>query len=402
MVLLIRGPHPIHSLDPAEEIMHPPPVLSDVERARLSAPPAAAWTLPPSAYTDPAVFAWERDVIFGTEWVCVGRAEHVASPGDHLAADVVDQPILVTRASDGRLHAISNVCLHRSMPLVDGPGSSRRIVCPYHRWSYDLDGSLHSAPMMGDDFDSSDCRLPEFAVETWEGFVFVSTSPTPVALSPRLARLSERVANYRLADLVIADTIEFDSPWNWKLLVENFMEAYHHIGAHRDTFQQNHPAAMASVVDNGGEPFALLEMPGTDSIDVSEGLPFLTGLQRDQRSDMLAFCVFPSTLIATTGTLAVWYQIDPSAHDRMRLSIHLLLEPDVASDPDIVAALPQLVDGLRWIHNEDIPVNEGPWKGLHAPNAGQGRLAPGERALWQFNQFWLAHVDASEHMIDDR
>ena len=99
-----------------------------------------------SAYTDPAVFAWERDVIFGTEWVCVGRVEQLANPGDHLAADVIDQPILVTRATDGRLHAISNVCLHRSMPLVDGPGSSRWIVCPYHQWSYDLDGSLHSAP----------------------------------------------------------------------------------------------------------------------------------------------------------------------------------------------------------------------------------------------------------------
>jgi hypothetical protein len=117
---------------------------------------------------------------------------------------------------------------------------------------------------------------------------------------------------------------------------------------------------------------------------------------------MLAFCVFPSTLIATTGTLATWYQLEPRAHDRMRLRIHVLLEPEVAADPEVAAALPLLADGIRWIHNEDIPVNEGPWRGLHAPTAGQGRLAPGERALWQFNQFWLAHVDACEHVIDDR
>jgi phenylpropionate dioxygenase-like ring-hydroxylating dioxygenase large terminal subunit len=375
--------------------MQPPPILSDVERARLTARPQDAWTLPPFAYTDPAVWAWEREVVFGTEWVCVGRAEHVANAGDHLAVDVVDQPVLVTRSADGQLRAMSNVCLHRSMPLASGSGSSRWIVCPYHQWSYGLDGSLHTAPMMADDFDVAACRLPQFAVEVWEGFVFVSTSPTPVPLTPRLARLTDRLANYRLADLVIADTLEFDSPWNWKLLVENFMEAYHHIGPHRDTFQQNHPAAAAFVADNHGEPFALLEMPGTDSVDVSDGLPFLSGLERHQRSDMLAFCVFPSTLVATTGTLVTWYQLEPTAHDRMRLRIHVLLEPEVAGDPEVVAALPLLADGIRWIHEEDIPVNEGPWRGLHAPTAGQGRLAPGEHALWQFNQFWLAHVDAA-------
>lgn len=73
----------------------------------------------------------------------------------------------------------------------------------------------------------------------------------------------------------------------------------------------------------------------------------------------------------------------------------MLLEPEVAGDPEVVAALGLLADGIRWIHEEDIPVNEGPWRGLHAPTADQGRLAPGEHALWQFNQFWLAHVDAA-------
>ena len=387
--------------------MHPPPKLSDIERDRLTAPAPQAWTLPPFAYTDPSVWAWERDALLGAEWIAVGRIEQLAAPGDQLAVDVVGQPILITCGTDGELRAMSNVCLHRSMPLVAERGASRRIVCPYHRWSYDLDGTLHTAPMMADDFPGpdgavGDCRLPQFAVEVWEGFVFVSTSPTPVPLTPQLAALSDRLTNYRLVDLVVVDSIEYDSPWNWKLLVENFMEAYHHIGPHRDTFQQNHPAAASFVADNHGAPFALLEMPGTDSVDVSDGLPFLSGLERDQRSDMLAFCVFPATIIATTGTLVTWYQLEPSAHDRMRLRIHVLLEPEVAADPAVIAALPDLAAGIRWIHEEDIPVNEGPWRGLHAPTAAQGRLAPGEQALWQFNQYWLAHVEAGKHAQIDR
>jgi len=77
----------------------------------------------------------------------------------------------------------------------------------------------------------------------------------------------------------------------------------------------------------------------------------------------------------------------------MTLRIHLLLEPDVAADPDVAAALPEIREGLSWIHGEDIPVNEGPWRGLHAPLAAQGRLSPYEAAIWQFNQYWLARID---------
>jgi phenylpropionate dioxygenase-like ring-hydroxylating dioxygenase large terminal subunit len=370
-------------------------LLDDTERALVAAPLATAWTLPPHAYTDPDVFAREVEAIFRRDWVCVARAEQLPKPGDQLPVVVVDQPVLLTRGADGQLYALSNVCLHRSMPLVSESGSSRWIVCPYHQWSYGLDGSLHTAPMMDGaaDFDVATCHLPRLAAEVWEGFVFVSMSDDPAPLSPQLAALTQRVANYRMTDLVVAATIEFDSPWNWKLLIENFMEAYHHIGPHRDTFQQNHPAIDSFVIDNGGGPWALLEMPGTDNVDESDGLAFLSGLEREQRSDMLAFCVFPSTIIATTGTLVTWYQIEPSGHDRMHLRIHILLEPAALGDPDAEAAIPLLVDGVSWIHNEDISVNEGPWRGLHAPLAAQGRLSPYEAALWQFNQYWLSRIE---------
>ena len=155
------------------------------------------------------------------------------------------------------------------MPLVSGTGSTRWIVCPYHLWSYGRDGALHTAPLMDDaaDFDIEQCRLPQLAVEEWQGFVFVSMDADAAPLAPRLEPLAERLAPYGLARLVIADTIEFDSPWNWKLLVENFMEAYHHIGAHRDTFQVSNPAKDSFVVDNEGGPWSLLSMPGAAGPD---------------------------------------------------------------------------------------------------------------------------------------
>jgi phenylpropionate dioxygenase-like ring-hydroxylating dioxygenase large terminal subunit len=375
------------------------PVLTAIERSQVTAPLEQASTLPPRAYIDPDVWARESDTIFRRDWVCVARADHVSNPGDYVAVDVVDQPVIVIR-DDDTIRAMANVCMHRAMPLVSGTGSARWIVCPYHQWSYGRDGTLHTAPLMegATDFVAEQCRLPPLAVEEWQGFVFVSMNPDPEPLAPQLEALSRHLEPYGLARLVIADTIEFDSPWNWKLLVENFMEAYHHIGPHRDTFQVSNPAKDSFVVDNEGGPWSLLCMPGAagpvaSDADEPSDLPLLSGVDHERRTDLLAACVYPTLLVAVTGNLATWYEVVVHAHDRMTLRIHLLLEPEVAADDDVIAALPVIREGLRWIHNEDIPVNEGPWRGLHAPLATQGRLSPYEAAIWQFNQYWVARTE---------
>jgi nitrite reductase/ring-hydroxylating ferredoxin subunit len=375
-------------------------ILTATERERVMTALAHASTLPPHAYTDPEVWAREADAIFRHDWVCVARVDQVPNPGDHVAVDLLDQPLIVIRDDDGTIRALSNVCLHRAMPLVSGAGSARWIVCPYHRWSYARDGTLHTAPLMDGaaDFDVEQCRLPQLAVEEWQGFVFVSMDADAAPLAPRLEPLTDHLAPYGLDRLVIADTIEFDSPWNWKLLVENFMEAYHHIGPHRDTFQVSNPAKDSFVVDNDGGPWSLLYMPGAAGPDEqhgdgSFGLPLFSGVDRERGDDLLAACVYPTLLFAVTGKLATWYEVVVLSHDRLTLRIHLLLEPEVAADPDVIAALPMIREGLSWIHGEDIPVNEGPWRGLHAPLATQGRLSPYEEAIWQFNQYWVARVD---------
>lgn len=372
-----------------------PPLLSAEERAKVTAPADAAWTLPPHAYTDPAVYVRETETIFRRDWICVAHVDQLPEGPGHLAVELHDHPIVITRDDADEVRALSNVCLHRAMPLVDGAGTGRWMVCPYHQWSYGLDGDLHAAPMMDGavDFDPGGCRLPSLAVEIWEGLVFVSLADAPAPLAAQLEPLRRRIENYRLGEMAIAHTIEFDSPWNWKLLVENFMEAYHHIGPHRHTLQQTNPAVESFVVDNEQGPWSLLHIPGNTDLDESPDLPFLRNLDREQRADLLAFCVFPYTLVATTGTLATWYQVVPSAHDRLTLRIHILLEPEVLADPAVKAALPHLVDGVSWIHGEDIAVNDGPWRGLHSPLTSQGRLSPYEAAIWQLDQLWLSRVD---------
>lgn len=369
------------------DLIHP----EDLKRVRE--PLERAWTLPPAAYTSPAVFAAEKRSIFARDWICVARIDQVAEPGDYVCADLPEQPIVISRDPRGELHALSRICLHRAMPVISGCGHATRFTCPYHNWTYELDGTLRSAPMMdgSEGFSAGDCRLPSLRLEVWQGFIFVNQNPDAAPLSPRLKVLAERIANYGLGELVVADTLEFDSPWNWKLLAENFMEAYHHIGAHKDTFEPIYPARNSVVEDNGGEPWMLLRMPGKEDV-TEDGLPPLPNLTSDQERELVAVTVFPTLLFAANPNMVFWYQLEPRAHDQMRLRIHILMPlelRDLLTGPE----LQEVVETVRFVHMEDIAVNEGPWLGLHASMTRQGRLSAYEKAIWQLNQRWADELD---------
>ncbi len=362
-------------------------VIDQTELNRVREPLERAWTLPPAAYTDARVFSAEAAELFNREWICVARVDQVAAPGDYLSVDLVEQPIVITRDFSGVLHALSRICLHRAMPVIEGAGNTRRLTCPYHRWVYELDGSLRGSPMMEDveNFDVHDCRLPSLQLEVWEGFVFVNLDPDARPLTPQLTGLSPLVENYQFADLVVAETIEFDSPWNWKILVENFLEAYHHIGTHKETLEPNFPSRASSVADNQGQPWSFLWMPGKEPVPEAEIVfPRLTD---EQKQGLFAAAVFPTFLFAATAHSGIWYQLEPRAHDAMTLKIHVLLPAEVAavlSDQE----KREIGELVSVIHLEDIEVNQGPWRGLHAALTTQGRLSTFEKAIWQLNQYW--------------
>lgn len=362
---------------------------SDVAAAR--APLSSAFTLPPQAYTDASIFEAERRQIFHRDWVCVARVDQVPAPGDYICVEVTGQPLVIARLRDGTLHAMSSVCLHRAMPVVEGQGNASSFSCPYHLWKYDLDGRLISAPMMEgtEHFPPPDCRLPAVALECWQGFIFVNLDPDASPLSPSLAGLDDIVANYRLDELVVAATTTYESPWNWKLLIENFMEAYHHIGPHRDTFQPVYPAKDARVVAaEAGHRWSALEMPSPHPAD-DDGMPAFPDLEPHQAHLLTACVVSPNLIFATSNNLVAWYEVIPRAVDDMHLRIHVLLRPEVAALDEIKASIPALIDGVRFIHDEDIPVNEGPWRGVNAPLTRAGRLSLHEAAIWHLNQYWM-------------
>ena len=172
----------------------------DALLARLAAhaalAPERAESLPPELYWRADVYALELERIFARDWMCIGRVEQVERPGDWLRVDLAGEPLVVTRDESGRLRALSRACRHRGLDLLCGSderrGHAARFECPYHLWSYGLDGRLLGAPEMrcAAGFERWSVRLPELPLEVWQGYVFVCLDPAAAPLAPRLRELA--------------------------------------------------------------------------------------------------------------------------------------------------------------------------------------------------------------------
>jgi phenylpropionate dioxygenase-like ring-hydroxylating dioxygenase large terminal subunit len=199
------------------------------------ASPASAETLPFSWYSDEEVLRRERSSIFARVWQYGGRAEQVAAPGSFLATDAGGIPIVVTRDQGGVLRAFLNVCRHRGAVLLEGCGERNTIQCHYHAWTYELDGSLRTAPRSEREaaFDKAEWSLRPASIDTWGPFLFVNPDPDAPPLAEHLGQLPEIMSRDIDVDaLVFHSRVEFGANANWKIVVENFLECYHCATAH--------------------------------------------------------------------------------------------------------------------------------------------------------------------------
>ncbi len=358
-----------------------------------------ATTLPAEAFRAPEIYADECERIFAGGWLCAGRLEQVPNRGDYRALDLLDDRLVMVRGDDDVVRVLSRICRHRGAELVSGTGTTRSLSCPYHAWTYRLDGRLLGAPHMdgATSFDRAHCRLPEIRSEVWEGFVFVNLDGQADALAPQLAGLSALLAPYRMADMVAVETATFPSPFNWKVLVDNFMEAYHHIATHRDTLEPIFPAALSHTPDNDG-PWSALFMPGREGgpepAMPASPLPLVGPLDDAQQEQLVAAVVYPFHLFAPGAHALTWYQLFPESVDRFTLQVYSCFPREVVDDPDLREAARGFQELTKVIHLQDIGACEATWSGLGARSYDTGWLSPLEKPIWQFNQWWL------ERMID--
>ncbi len=191
---------------------------------------AGARTLDRRYFVSPQVFVEEQEKIFRRHWVCVGHQSQLADGGSYFVQEVAGESLIVARDKSGVIRGFYNVCRHRGTRLCEETsGQCSAIQCPYHAWTYALDGRLIGSPHMDEvpGFDKSDYSLHEVSLELWEGFVFVSLSDDPIPLQELFAPLKDKFQDWNLPNLRSAKRIEYDVAANWKLIFENYSECYH-------------------------------------------------------------------------------------------------------------------------------------------------------------------------------
>lgn len=203
---------------------------------RFDGDPEKSFTIPKGYYTDPAIYAREKEAIFFKAWNYACHAGQVAAPGDYVTVRVADQNIVVMRAEDGVLRAFYNVCSHRAHELLHGCGHAKIVTCPYHAWTYHTDGRLRTAvgQKRVEGFEAEDFALKQVRIETYAGFVFVNLDPDASPLNSVAGSLAEDIATYcpDAPKLKFAHRLTYELKANWKNVVDNFLECYHCSVAH--------------------------------------------------------------------------------------------------------------------------------------------------------------------------
>lgn len=293
-------------------------------------------------YTSPDIFAQEMDRIFPTRWLCVGREDQIARPGDFFVQEVGAESIIILRDRSGVARAFFNVCRHRGTRICEASEGqfSETIQCPYHAWTYATDGRLVGAPHMNEaeGFDKRNYPLHAAALAAWHGFLFINLSKDPEPLEAALAPLRGRFERFNLAALSRVRRIDYEVKANWKLIFQNYSECLHCPTIHPELSRLMPYTSGANDLIEG--PFLgghMLIAPPNKSMTISGeacGVP-LGNLSAEDMQRAYYYTIFPNLMLSVHPDYVAYYRVWPLAADRSRVTCEWLLHPDSAKHPEL-------------------------------------------------------------------
>ena len=398
--------------------------LEDIEPAARSVEVAVG--LPPACYTDDGFYRFEKQAVFDTEWLCLGRASQIPEPGDYFTATLLgEEPVIVVRSRDGLVKVMSSICQHRAMCITapaerpksewfDLPpecsGSVRNFRCPYHWWTYDLDGRLIGAPEMHQrpGFVRSEISLPQLAVEEWQGFVFCSFAPDPEPLGPRLADFDEMLAPYCLDDMAATKPELLPLPFNWKVFAENFMDAYHSLRLHASLYDFTEadtsnetllagtfPPLAPGSVGIGGRGRTGFKDRGMNPTQATLFPPIPT-LDEDDRWNVVYLYVAPTLLIGCHSDSVHWIAVQPGGADSSMMTSGFLFPESTTKLKLFDQLFEQHVRGLELFFDQDMPVAVASQRGMGSRFAPQGPLSRQDFFRSQLAEWLLERYRAAD------
>lgn len=302
---------------------------------------AGARTLPADSFLSPAILAEERERIFAQSWNCVGRASALAHPGDYALRTVAGESLIVLRDQAGELRAHFNVCRHRGTRLCEAATGrlSETIQCPYHAWTYALDGTLIGAPHMqgAPGFDKRDFPLQSAAVAEWEGFVFVNVARDPEPFEAAFAPMLGRLARYGLGSLVTGHAATYEVRANWKLVFQNYSECLHCPTIHPELSAVLPYRSGANDLTEGAFLGGYMEIAApNDSATLSGracGRLLHPDLPPPERRRAYYYTLMPNLLLSVQPDYANYYLVTPLATDHTLVESEWLFNAEGTRDP---------------------------------------------------------------------
>jgi glycine betaine catabolism A len=301
-----------------------------------------AMTLPSRYYTDSDLYREELERFFGNDWICVGRANRIPTPGDYFLREIMGESIIITRDESDSLQAFFNVCRHRGTRIcaqAEGhfPG---RIQCGYHGWTYGLDGGLIGAPHAHDGFCREDYPLNPIDVDVWDGHIFINLNGDHDPLAAQLEDLPHKFQNWRMAELRSYRQIEYAVKANWKLIMLNYNECLH--------CPILHPAlnAISDYLSGENDPprrgyiGGSMEFQGgakTMSRDGRLRRDYLPGLSVNDRRKVYYYAILPNLLLSLHPDYMMTHTLWPRAVDCTDVICEWHFHPEEMSKPDFQA-----------------------------------------------------------------
>jgi len=355
---------------------------------------SVAKTLPARYYTDPEIFRDEVERFYCESWICAGRSEQVAKPGDYFLRKVGGESIIITRDADQNVRAFYNVCRHRGTRLVTNAEGkfSGRIQCGYHGWTYGLDGRLIGAPHMDEagSFCREDYPLNKVQAEVWDGNIFINLDPHAEPLANQLADLPQKFTSWRMQDLKLHRRIVYDVKANWKLIMLNYNECLHcpvlHPALNRLTNylgadnEQPHATYIGGAMGfRGGAE--------TMSLDGKRRRDYLPGLNEDERQKVCYYSIFPNFLLSLHPDYMMTATLWPIAVDQTQIIAEWHFHPAEMSKPNFEAN--DAIDFWDLTNKEDWKICELSQAGIQSRAYRPGPYSQRETLLHAFDEMVL-------------
>ncbi|MGH9692525.1 MAG: aromatic ring-hydroxylating oxygenase subunit alpha, partial [Bryobacteraceae bacterium] len=296
-----------------------------------------AKTLPQRYFVSPQVFAEEEAKIFARHWVCVGHQSEVAKPGDYLVREVARESLIVVRDQAQVIRGFYNVCRHRGTRICEkSSGHAGALQCPYHAWTYALDGSLLGAPLMETvgGFEKADYPLHAVGLELWEGFIFVSLGQSPMPFAETLASLAGKFCQWNLPLLRPAKRIEYDVRANWKLIFENYSECYHCPLVHPVLAKVSPYDSAENDLSEGPFLGGFMKIAKGRSLTMSGNSCALPLGKGGDEARVFYYSIFPNLLLSMHPDYVMVHQIRPQSPERTLILCDWLFHPAAFDRPD--------------------------------------------------------------------